>query len=84
MKRLTNVPPKHGRMVPFTSSKKNLGIVTSLVTAEREKGLLSFTERVLSLRMRRPFSCQGLRGVSALFVIIFYLISFYFGFTYLY
>ena len=40
-----------GCMAPFTTSKKDLGVVTPLVTAERE----------------RNSSCQGLLGVSAYF-----------------
>ena len=50
----------------------------------KENRLLSFAERVPSLCMRRPFSWQGLMGVSAFFVFIFNSILFYFRLTYLY
>ena len=57
MERLASWSSKDGRMVYFTSSKKDLGVVTPLVTAER----------VPSFRMRRLLSCQGLLRISAFF-----------------
>ena len=64
------------------ASSKDLGVVTPLVTAEREQA--SFAERFPFLRIRRPLSCQGLLGVSEFFVFILKLILFYFRFIYLY
>ena len=62
------MPPKDGRVGPFTSSKKDFSVVTSPVTSERE--CVSFFCREGSfLRMCRPFSCQGLLGVSAFLTI---------------
>ena len=37
MERLANASSKDGRMALSTSSKKDLGVVTPLVTAEREQ-----------------------------------------------
>ena len=49
MERFANASSKDGRMVLSTCSKKDLGVVIPLVTAERE-GFISFAERV-------PFFC---------------------------
>ena len=54
---------RDGHMALFTSSKKDLGVVTPLVTAK--KRTIYFAERVPSLRMRHSFSWQGLQRVSA-------------------
>ena len=64
------MPPKKRRVRPPTSSKKGFSVVTSPVTAERK--LVSFFCREdYFLRMRYPFSCQGLLGVSAFLYICF-------------
>ena len=49
----------------------------------KENRLLSFAGRVHSLRMSRPFSCQGLLVVSTFFLYLF-LILFYLCFIYFY
>ena len=61
-----------GRMVPSTSSKKDLGVVTPLVTAEREQDSFFCQDGSFSLRMRRLSSFQELLGVSAYFLIIMF------------
>ena len=58
MERFANVLCKDGHMAPSTSSKKDLGVVTLLVIAEKERAsFFFFAKLVPSLRMRRPFSC---------------------------
>ena len=64
---LTNASFKDGRMAPSTSNKKDLGVITPLVTGERERGSFFYMNGFFSLCMRRPYSCQGLLGVSAYF-----------------
>ena len=57
---------RDGRMAPSNSSKKDLGVVTPLVSAGTIMGFFLSP----SLRMRHPFSCQGLLGVSAFLYLI--------------
>ena len=68
--RLANASSKDGRMVPSTSSKKDLGVFTPLVTAERERVYFLYREGSF-LRKRRSFSCLGILGVSAFFLYLF-------------
>ena len=37
MERLANASSRDGRMAPFTTGKEDLGVVTPLVTAEKER-----------------------------------------------
>ena len=53
-------------MVPSSSSKKDLGVVSSLVMAEKEQDSF-FRRDSLFLRMHCFSSCQGLLRVSAYF-----------------
>ena len=62
--RLANVLSKEGRMAPSTTSKKDLGVVTLLVTAEREQDSFFCLDGSFSLRMCCPSFYQGLLGVS--------------------
>ena len=55
---------QHCCLGPPTSSKKDFSVVTSPVTAERER-VSSFCREGSFLCMRHPFSSQGLLGVSA-------------------
>ena len=58
---------RDGRMVPSTSCKKDFGVVTLLVTAERGRDSFFCRDGSFSLHMRRLSSCLGLLGVSAYF-----------------
>ena len=62
-----NESTKDGRMAPSTSSKKDLGVVTPLVTAEGERDSFFCRDGSFSLRMHRPSSFQGIQGVSVYF-----------------
>ena len=67
MERFADASSRDGHMALSTSSKKYLGVVTPLVTAERERHSFFCRDGSFSLRMRCPFSCRGLLGVSAYF-----------------
>ena len=67
MERLLNASSRDGRMAPSTTNKKGLGVVTPLVTAERERDSFFCRDSSFSLRMRHSSSWQGLLGVSAYF-----------------
>ena len=67
MERLANATSRDGRMALSTTNKKYLGIVTPLVTAERERYSFFCQDSSFSLRMRHTSSSQGLLGVSAYF-----------------
>ena len=65
-------------MAPSTTSKKDLGVVTPLVTAKWEQDSFFCRDSSFSVRMRRPSPYQDLQGVSAYFlIIIFNLIQFF-------
>ena len=63
--------PKNGHVGPSTDSKKDFSVVA---TTERER-VSFFAEGVIFLR---PFSCQGLLGVSAFFKFILNFILIFF------
>ena len=67
MERLANMSSRDGRMAPTTTSKKDLGIVTLLVTAEREQDYFFCRDGPFSLHMHRTSFCQGLLEVAAHF-----------------
>ena len=54
MERLADTLSREGRIVPSTTSKKDLGVVTPLVTAERERDFPYCRDGSFSFRMRRP------------------------------
>ena len=47
MERFVNASFREGRMVPLTSGKKYLGVVTPLVTAEKRTGFLPLPRGLL-------------------------------------
>ena len=53
VERLANVSSKEGCMVPSTTSKKDLGVVTPLVTAEREQASFFCQEGYFFVRVRK-------------------------------
>ena len=61
-KRLASDLPKDVCVGPPTSSKKNVSVVTAPVTVEKER-VSFFCWEGSFLRMRHPFSYQGLLGV---------------------
>ena len=67
MEGLAKGSSRDGRVAPSTTSKKDLGVVTLLVTAERKQDSFFCREGSFSLRMRRHSSCQKLLGVPAYF-----------------
>ena len=61
-----------------TIIKKDLGVVTPVATAEKERDSFFCQDSYFSLQMHRASSCLGLLGVSAFFfIIIFNLINFF-------
>ena len=78
--RLASAPPKDGRIWPSTSNKEDFSVVTSPVTAERER-VSFYCRKDLFLCKRRPLSRQGVLGVSAFFIFVFNLILIFFFFS---
>ena len=67
---LTNVPLLNGH-VAFHKQQGRLRCLLSAVRNWKEKGITSFAWTIPFLRMRSPFSYQGLLEVSAFFYINF-------------
>ena len=67
MERLANTSSRDGRMAPSTTNKNDLGVVTPVVTAERERDSFFCRDGFFSLCIRHHFSCQGILGVSPYF-----------------
>ena len=67
MQMLANASYRDGLMVPSTTSQKGLGVVTLLVTTERERDSFLCRDGTFSLCIHRFSFCQGLQGVSGYF-----------------
>ena len=74
---------KDGRVTPSICSKKDVGVVTPPVTAERTH-VSFFCQEGSFFVHALPFFLSGSPGNFCTFVFIFSLILFYFRFIYLY
>ena len=59
MKRLANASSRDGHMAPSTTSKRDLGVVIPLVTAERERDSFFYRDSSFSnLYEKAKLSCK--------------------------
>ena len=70
MERLANASSRDGRMAPSASSKKDLGVVTSLVPAKRERASFFRRDGSFFSHASSPF-LSGASGSFCIFAFIF-------------